>query len=163
MTLPCPGDFLHTTSNLGFFHPMTLPCPGDLHHISPRVPDHRLTQVSGLRLFPPDDSSLPWGLGLLSPRALIYYRPTTLLPTLHCPADLNHYIHKAFLTDILLHSVQTSHSGLRVGKHTKTKDLKDRQGLISVDRSSKATLPLTTPRPVQVVCKGSSPRNRQVW
>ena len=30
------------------------------------------------------------------------------------------------------------------------------QGLISVDRSSKATQPLTIPRPIQVVCKGSS-------
>ena len=37
------------------------------------------------------------------------------------------------------------------------------QGLISVDRSSKATQPLTIPRPIQVVCKGSSHRNRQVW
>ena len=37
------------------------------------------------------------------------------------------------------------------------------QGLISVDRNSKATQPLTIPRPIQVVCKGSSPRNRQVW
>ena len=31
-----------------------------------------------------------------------------------------------------------------------------------MDRSSKATQPLTIPRPIQVVCKGSSPRNRQV-
>ena len=45
----------------------------------------------------------------------------------------------------------------------KKKDLEDIQGLISVDRSSKATQPLTIPRPIQVVCKGSSPRNRQVW
>ena len=44
----------------------------------------------------------------------------------------------------------------------KKKDLQDIQGLISVDRSSKATQPLTIPRPIQVVCKGSSPRNRQV-
>ena len=43
------------------------------------------------------------------------------------------------------------------------KDLEDIQGLISVDRSSKATQPLTIPRPIQVVYKGSSPRNRQVW
>ena len=43
------------------------------------------------------------------------------------------------------------------------KDLEDIQGLISVDRSSKATQPLTIPRPIQVVCKGSSPKNRQVW
>ena len=45
----------------------------------------------------------------------------------------------------------------------KEKDLEDIQGLISVDRSSKATQPLTIPRPIQVVYKGSSPRNRQVW
>ena len=42
------------------------------------------------------------------------------------------------------------------------KDLQDSQGLISVDRSSKATQPLTIPGPIQVVYKGSSPRNRQV-
>ena len=45
----------------------------------------------------------------------------------------------------------------------KKKDLQDIQGLISVDRNSKATQPLTIPRPIQVVCKGSSPINRQVW
>ena len=31
-----------------------------------------------------------------------------------------------------------------------------------MDRSSKATQPLTIPRPIQVVCKGSSSANRQV-
>ena len=50
-----------------------------------------------------------------------------------------------------------------LGEKKKKKDLEDIQGLISVDRSSKATQPLTIPRPIQVVYKGSSPRNRQVW
>ena len=38
-------------------------------------------------------------------------------------------------------------------------DRQDTKGLISADRNSKATLPLTVPRPIRVVCRRSSPRN----
>ena len=36
-------------------------------------------------------------------------------------------------------------------------DRQDMEGLISADRNSKATLPLTIPRPIRVVCGRSSP------
>ena len=48
---------------------------------------------------------------------------------------------------------------LYVGLRGKVEDRQDLQGLISADRNSKATLPLTIPRPIRVVCRRSSPRN----
>ena len=42
---------------------------------------------------------------------------------------------------------------------SKMEDRQDMQGLTSADRNSKATLPLTVPRPIRVVCRRSSPRN----
>ena len=54
---------------------------------------------------------------------------------------------------------QRSRTMLYVRVRRKVEDRQDLQGLISADRNSKATLPLTIPRPIRVVCRRSSPRN----
>ena len=45
---------------------------------------------------------------------------------------------------------------------TRQEDKSEDGGLISVDRNSKATLPLTIPRPLQVVYKGSGAGKRRL-
>ena len=42
-------------------------------------------------------------------------------------------------------------------------DLEDWKGLISADRNDKATLPLTIPRPIRVVCGRSKPQKLPSW
>ena len=63
--------------------------------------------------------------------------------------------------DARIHAAKTQLQPKEPGctRDYKGEDLQDRGGLISVDRNGKATLPLTIPRPIQVVYKGSSPRN----
>ena len=43
------------------------------------------------------------------------------------------------------------------------KDLEDWKGLISADRNDKATLPLTIPRPIRVVCGRAKPQKLPSW
>ena len=47
--------------------------------------------------------------------------------------------------------------------HRQRKDLEDWKGLISADRNDKATLPLTIPRPIRVVCGRSKPQKLPSW
>ena len=80
-------------------------------------------------------------------------RPSAML-------GLGHRVEQCILTMLGLHIL--SNRKIRLEYRKNKRIFFGQSSLISVDRSSKATQPLTIPRPIQAICKGSRPRNCQV-